>query len=98
MLAEWQLDHGFDETCSVIVSSNVNAHVKGSTDVFASTISGPLCAVLEDERFKPANRVQWTVGVTGGERAAVAGVHGGQHVEHLSSSDFPDDEPIGAHA
>ena len=52
----------------VIVSFNVNAHVKGSTDVFASTISSPLCTVLEDERFEPANRVEWAVGVTGGER------------------------------
>ncbi len=98
MLAEWQLDHGFDESCSVMVSSNVNAYVKGGTYVFASTISRPLCTVLEDARFQPANRIEWAVGVTGGERAAVASVHGGQHVEHLGSSDFSDDEPIGPHA
>jgi hypothetical protein len=98
MLAEWQLDDGFNESCSVTVSSNVNADVKGRTDVFASTISGPLCAVLEDEGFESANRIEWAVGMTGGERAAVAGVHGGQHVEHLGSSDFPDDEPVRAHA
>jgi hypothetical protein len=98
MLAEWQLNHGFNDSCFVTVSSDVNADVKGGTDVFACTISGPLCTVLEDERFQPANRIEWAVGVTGGERAAVAGVHGGQHVEHLGSSDFSDDEAVRAHA
>ncbi|NDC27331.1 MAG: hypothetical protein EBZ54_05950, partial [Actinobacteria bacterium] len=61
MLTEWQLDNGLNKPCSVIVSSNVNAHVKGSTDVFASTISRPLRTVLKNERFESANRVEWAV-------------------------------------
>ena len=37
------------------------------------------------------------VGVDGGHRALVAGVHGLQHVQHLGGADLADDDAVGAH-
>ena len=38
------------------------------------------------------------VGVHGGQRALVAGVHGLEHVERLAAADLADDDAVGAHA
>ena len=38
------------------------------------------------------------VGVAGGQRAVVAGVHGLEHVQRLAAAALPDDDPVGPHA
>ena len=38
------------------------------------------------------------VGVAGGHRAVVAGVHGLEHVQRLAGTTLPDDDPVGPHA
>ena len=43
-------------------------------------------------------RVARAVGVDGGDRAVVAGVHGLEHVEGLAGTALADDDAVGAHA
>ena len=42
-------------------------------------------------------RVPWRVGVDGGDRAVVTGVHGLEHVERFSATDLTDDDAVGSH-
>ena len=74
----------------------MDAHVESRPDVFARTFAGPFPAVLQDERFETANGVERAIGVAGGERSAVAGVHCSQHVEYLGATNLPDNESIRA--
>ena len=59
---------------------------------------GQVDAGEEAERLEAPERVRGRVGVGGGERAAVAGVHRLQEVEALAATDFADDDAIGPQA
>ncbi len=48
-------------------------------------------------RFQPGQRVAGGVGVQGGQRAVVTGVHRLQHVERLSGTALADHDAVGAH-
>ncbi len=50
-----------------------------------------------DHHFEPAQAVARGVGVDGGQRAVVAGVHGLQHVQGFFRANFADDDAVGPH-
>ena len=52
----------------------------------------------EHHRLQPAEGVVGAVGVAGGQRPLVAGVHGLEHVERLGAPDLAHDDAVGPHA
>ena len=52
----------------------------------------------EHHRLEAGERVARRVGVHGGQRAVVAGVHRLEHVQRLAAADLADDDAVGAHA
>ena len=52
----------------------------------------------ERHRLDAGERVAGAVGVDGGDRAVVAGVHGLEHVEGLAATALADDDAVGTHA
>ena len=52
----------------------------------------------QHQHFQPLDHLAGAVGVDGGHRAVVAGVHGLDHVEGLGPAALADDDPVGPHA
>ena len=52
----------------------------------------------QHQGLEPGQGVAGAVGVDGGQRAVVAGVHGLEHVEGLAAAALADDDAVGAHA
>ena len=52
----------------------------------------------QHQHFQPLDDFFGAVGVDGGHRAVVAGVHGLQHVDRFGTAAFADDDPVGPHA
>ena len=58
-------------------------------------MSIPLMPIICSTRDKAS---RGGIGVDGGHRAVVAGIHRLQHVERFAGADLADDDPVGAHA
>ena len=52
----------------------------------------------QHHRLDAVQRVARAVGVRGGQRAVVAGVHGLEHVQRLAAAHLADDDAVGPHA
>ena len=52
----------------------------------------------QDQHFQSLDHLAGAVGVNGGHRAVVAGIHGLDHVEGLGPAAFAHHDPIGPHA
>ena len=50
-----------------------------------------------DHDFQARHAVARRVGVNGGERAVVTGIHGLKHVQRFFAADFADDDAVGPH-
>ena len=79
-------------------AAEVNDEVDAGRDVSPHRRERQTGAAGHDHRLEPAEHVFTGVGVTGGERAVVAGIHGTEHVECLFSPDFADDDAFRPHA
>ena len=66
-------------------------------DLLAHRALGQVRRAHRDHRFDTGQRVARRVGVDGGQRSVVAGVHRLQHVERFLAADLADDDAIGAH-
>ena len=78
------------------VSANVHDHVDRRSNVFVDGVSRPLSAVLHHQCFQPAKHIGGGVGVARGHGTVVAGIHGGEHVDHFATAHFANHEPIWA--
>ena len=52
----------------------------------------------EHQHLQPLDNLAGAVGVDGGHRAVVAGVHGLDHVQRLGAAALADDDAVGPHA
>src|SRR5678816_860068 len=75
----------------------VHDHVEGGADLLAHDAVGKVDAAHQHERLEAMQGVARAVGVNGGERAVVAGVHGLQHVHHFRAAHLTHDDAVGAH-
>ena len=72
--------------------------VDGPGDLVADGRRGQFGAGPHHHRLQPRQGVVGRVGVDGGQRAIVAGVHRLQHVQRLGAAHLADDDAVGAHA
>ena len=70
----------------------------GRGDLLAHGVGAEGQAAHGDHLLQAADGLARVVGVDGGHRAFVAGVHGLQHVEGLLAADLAQDHPVGTHA
>ena len=71
--------------------------VDGRGDLLADGPDRQLEAGHQHHGLEPGQGVAGGVGVDGGDRAGVTGVHGLEHVEGLAATDLADDDPVGPH-
>ena len=74
---------------------DVDDDVDRPSQLLAHCSERPLRSGLEDQRFESEQRVEWAVGMTGGQRSVVAGVHRLDEGEALVRTDLADDQPVG---
>ena len=79
--------------------AGLDDQVDGGGDLLAAArVTGRFEPGHADHRLEPRQGVARRVGVDGGHRAVVAGVHGLEHVERLGAAALADDDPVGPHA
>ena len=66
-------------------------------DLLAHRLFRQVGRAHRDHGLDTGQRVARRVGVDGGQRAVVAGVHGLQHVERFLAADLADDDAVGTH-
>ena len=76
----------------------VDDQVDRRGDLLADGPQRQIHAGHEHHRLEAAEHVARGVGVAGGHRAVVAGVHGLEHVERLARAALPDHDAVGPHA
>ena len=72
--------------------------VEGGRDLLADGPHRQVEAGHQHQRLEAGQGVAGAVGVDGGERAVVAGVHGLEHVEGLAGTALTDHDPVRPHA
>ena len=87
-----------DAAGAVPQAGEVHDEVDGRRHLLADGPDGQVEAGHQGHGLEAGQRVAGAVGVDGGERAVVAGVHGLEHVEGLAATALPDDDPVGPHA
>ena len=76
----------------------VDDDVNRRGDLLADGADGQFHARHEHHGFEPGDHVARRVGVNGGERTVVAGVHGLEHVQRLGPAALAHDDAVGPHA
>ena len=87
-----------DPAGAVAEPLDLHDQVDGRGDLLADRPQRQVHAGHQHQRLQPGDAVARRVGVQGGERAVVAGVHRLQHVERLAAAALADDDPVGPHA
>ncbi len=70
----------------------------GGGDLVANGAQGEIHAGHQDQGLEPGQRIARAVGMQGGQRAVVAGVHRLQHVERFTATALADHDTVRAHA
>src|SRR4029453_9883726 len=86
-----------DAAGAVLQPRLVDDQVDGRGDLLADGPHRDVDPGHQDHGLQPRQHVAGRVGVDGGQRAVVAGVHGLEHVEGLAAPDLADHDPVGAH-
>ena len=87
-----------DPARAVLEAGLLDDQVDGAGDLLADGPHRQVHAGHQHHGLEAGERVARGVGVQGGDRAVVAGVHGLQHVEGGGVADLTDDDAVGAHA
>ena len=83
---------------AVLEAVLVDDQVDRRGDLLADGAHRQVDAGHQHHRLEPGEHVARRVGVAGGQRAVVAGVHGLEHVERLAAAALADDDAVGPHA
>ena len=78
--------------------ADLHDEVDGGGDLLADGPQRQVHAGHQHQGLQPGDGVARGVGVHGGQRAVVAGVHGLQHVQALAAAALADHDAVGAHA
>ena len=87
-----------DAAGAVLEAGLLHDQVDGAGDLLADGADRQVDAGHQDHGLQPREAVARGVGVDGGDRAVVAGVHRLQHVERGAVADLADDDAVGPHA
>ena len=82
---------------AVAEAAHLDHDVDRARDLLPHGLLRQVEARHRDHRLEPAQRVARRVGVDGGERAVVAGVHGLEHVHGLAAAALAHDDAVGPH-
>ena len=91
------LGHVGDAPAAVLQPALVHDQVDRARDLLPDGAHRQVEAGHQHHRLQAGERVTGRVGVDGGERAVVAGVHRLQHVERLATADLTDHDPVRPH-
>ena len=86
-----------DAARAVAHAADLNDHIDGRGDLLANGSGRKVCAAKTDHVFKTHDRFARPVGVDGGKRSVMAGVHGLQHVDRFAAARFTDDDAVRTH-
>jgi hypothetical protein len=86
-----------DDPPAVSEPRELHDHVERRRHLSADVRRGQIHVGHHRHRLEAPQNVTGGVGVRRRERSLVTGVHRLQHVERLTPSDLPDDDPVGAH-
>src|SRR5713226_734764 len=86
-----------DAAGTVAEARHLHEHVDSRADLLAHGTHAHVGVGHTDHDFQTSDGVAWIVGVYGGQRAIVTGVHGLQHIERLFATALTDDDAVGAH-
>ena len=86
-----------DAAGAVDQARDLHDQVEGARDLLADGAQRQVDAAGQHQRLDTGQGVTRVVGVDGGQRAVVAGVHGLQHVHGLGSTTLADDDAVGPH-
>ena len=86
-----------DAARTVAESRSLDKEVHRRSDLLADRADTHVGIRHADHDFKASQRVAGGVGVDGGERSVVTGIHGLQHVQGLLGADLADDDTVGTH-
>ena len=75
-------------------SADVDDDIERSCQLLSNCRERPGRRSLQDERFKPKERVEGPIGVTRRERTVMAGVHCLHEAQHLGPTDLANDQAI----
>src|SRR5574340_550207 len=89
--------HGGDLTGTIFETRLLDDQVDGGGGLFADDLEGQVHAGHQHHGLQTGESIARGVGVQGGQRPVMTGVHGLEHVERFAAAHLTDDDAVGAH-
>src|SRR5205823_4394113 len=86
-----------DPAGAVLEAALMDDEINSGGDLLAYRAQWQVDASHKDHRFESGEHVAGRVGMAGGHRAVVTGVHGLKHVQCFSATDLANDDPVWPH-